>query len=191
MKVSKEEILSYLTLRNAFLLFTAFVVYNTVSQIVYYRFFHPLRKFPGPFWASVTRLWLGWHCWRQDELDIIYQLHEKYGSLSIVPSIETLYAHLYPRACSPHHTNPALGQRLYQTPRDISPPSEQERPLCDRNIWKGGVVVQHQTAQSPRSLAQDCRRAIQLQQYQENGAYDRRAHGGVGGIHQVTVRQDG
>ncbi|TGO77398.1 hypothetical protein BELL_0110g00210 [Botrytis elliptica] len=28
-----------------------------IYQIVYYRYFHPLKDFDGPFWGSVTRLW--------------------------------------------------------------------------------------------------------------------------------------
>ena len=28
------------------------------SCFLYYRFFHTLSKYPGPFWASFTSLWL-------------------------------------------------------------------------------------------------------------------------------------
>ncbi|CAK7221894.1 hypothetical protein SBRCBS47491_004685 [Sporothrix bragantina] len=34
-----------------------FVIYS-VSWIIYTRFFHPLARYPGPFWASVSRFWM-------------------------------------------------------------------------------------------------------------------------------------
>ncbi|MCJ1298322.1 hypothetical protein MMC08_001111 [Hypocenomyce scalaris] len=77
-----------LTARNGFLVAAAFLVYKVVSQLIYYRFFHPLRKFPGPFLASVTRAWIGWHCYQQTELETIYKLHEKHGPvLRITPTL--------------------------------------------------------------------------------------------------------
>jgi hypothetical protein len=78
-----QTLVGYLSFPNVSLTFTAFIAYKIVAQIVYYRFFHPLRKFPGPFWPSVTRLWIGWHCWRQTELETIYRLHEQYGQLPL------------------------------------------------------------------------------------------------------------
>jgi hypothetical protein len=50
-----------------------------ISYAIYQRFFSPLAKVPGPFWASITPLWRvsrvlkgNWH------LENI-ALHEKYG----------------------------------------------------------------------------------------------------------------
>ena len=80
MQVLNQSFLNNFSLRGVFLAFIVFIAYKTISQVVYYRFIHPLRKFPGPFWPSVTRLWIGWHCWRQTELETMYKLHEKYGS---------------------------------------------------------------------------------------------------------------
>lgn len=48
-------------------------------QVVYYRLFHPLRKFPGPFWGSVTRLWITYHNIKGDEPETLQELHRKYG----------------------------------------------------------------------------------------------------------------
>lgn len=50
--------LSFLGLRNLVLTILGYLVARAVYQIVYYRYFHPLSKFPGPFWGSVTRLWI-------------------------------------------------------------------------------------------------------------------------------------
>jgi hypothetical protein len=41
---------------------------------VYTRLIHPLKHIPGPFWASVTRLWMIHHVLRG-------ALHQKYGPL--------------------------------------------------------------------------------------------------------------
>jgi hypothetical protein len=50
--------LAFLSFRNLVLAIFGYVVARVVYQIVYYRYFHPLSKFPGPFWGSVTRLWI-------------------------------------------------------------------------------------------------------------------------------------
>lgn len=58
----------------------SYIIFSIVYQIVYYRFFHPLSKFPGPFWASVTRLWIAYHNLKEDERFVEYELHKKYGN---------------------------------------------------------------------------------------------------------------
>ncbi len=60
------------------LLLAFLVVYETV-WIVYARFFHPLRKVPGPFLASVSRIWIIWNVSRADCEKTQRQLHEQYG----------------------------------------------------------------------------------------------------------------
>jgi hypothetical protein len=55
------------------------VVGSFVYQIIYYRFFHPLSKYPGPFWGSVTRLWITYHNIKGDEPETFQALHRKYG----------------------------------------------------------------------------------------------------------------
>lgn len=49
---------SFLTFRNLVLAILGYFITRVVYQIVYYRYIHPLSKFPGPFWGSVTRLWI-------------------------------------------------------------------------------------------------------------------------------------
>jgi hypothetical protein len=60
-------------------MFVSYYVVGFAYQIVYYRFFHPLSKFPGPFWASVTRLWTAYHSLNEDESSVLYEAHQKYG----------------------------------------------------------------------------------------------------------------
>jgi cytochrome P450 len=59
-------------------LIPAYLVY-ILSVVIYNRYFHPLRHFPGPFWASITSLWL-FKTYRLGKAnDIHHELHEKYG----------------------------------------------------------------------------------------------------------------
>lgn len=63
----------------AALLLLIYVLSSFVWQIVYYRLFHPLSKFPGPFWGSVTRLWVTYHNVKEDECQVFQALHRLYG----------------------------------------------------------------------------------------------------------------
>ncbi|KAL2822667.1 cytochrome P450 [Aspergillus granulosus] len=47
--------------------------------IVYARLFHPLARFPGPFWASISRVWTVLHVLPGDAEKTQRQLHAKYG----------------------------------------------------------------------------------------------------------------
>ncbi|KAH6886175.1 flavonoid 3',5'-hydroxylase [Thelonectria olida] len=61
---------------------------SILYQIVYYRFFHPLAHFPGPFWGSVTRLWITYHNVRGRENDVCEELHKKFGPvMRVTPSM--------------------------------------------------------------------------------------------------------
>lgn len=68
-----------LTVTNVFLALVIYFLCRVGYQIINYRFFHPLSKFPGPFWASVTRLWIAYHNLKEDECAVEWKLHEKYG----------------------------------------------------------------------------------------------------------------
>ncbi|OJZ82424.1 hypothetical protein ASPFODRAFT_211126 [Aspergillus luchuensis CBS 106.47] len=83
-----EDLLSKVTTTNVILGLVAYVVLQFMYQIVYYHFFHPLAKFPGPFWGGVTRLWIAWHNLRETELQTVYDLTKKYGPVvRITPTL--------------------------------------------------------------------------------------------------------
>jgi cytochrome P450 len=83
-----DDLLSLLTLYNAFLALITYVILQFLHQIIYYRYFHPLSKFPGPFWASVTRLWIAYHNLKGDEYQVVYELHKKYGPvIRVTPTL--------------------------------------------------------------------------------------------------------
>ncbi|PYH98064.1 cytochrome P450 [Aspergillus ellipticus CBS 707.79] len=56
------------------------VAASTLVYVIYQLWFHPLSKFPGPFWAKMTCLYSGYHAWKGDlHLDML-RCHEKYGN---------------------------------------------------------------------------------------------------------------
>ncbi|KAL4881002.1 cytochrome P450 [Aspergillus karnatakaensis] len=52
-----------------------------VAWIFYARWLHPLARFPGPFWASVSRVWTVLHVLPGDAEKTQKKLHEKYGPI--------------------------------------------------------------------------------------------------------------
>ncbi|KAK1625356.1 flavonoid 3',5'-hydroxylase [Colletotrichum phormii] len=80
--------MALLSFGNILLLSAAYVLWKVLYQFVYYRFFHPLAKFPGPFWGSVTRLWITYHNVKEDECRVNQALHKKYGPvIRITPTM--------------------------------------------------------------------------------------------------------
>lgn len=78
-------------------------------QAVYYRFFHELSKFPGPFWASATRLYITYWNLKETEHVHMLHLHQKYGTVLRVHSFR---GELTPyRASRENYTNAAGRQR--------------------------------------------------------------------------------
>lgn len=66
-------------------LFSVIVAYYVLKfgyQVIYYHFFHPLSKFPGPFWASATRLYITFWNLKETEHEHMLDLHRQYGMLS-------------------------------------------------------------------------------------------------------------
>lgn len=59
----------------------AFLVAAIFIYVLYFRFFHPLASIPGPFAASLSRLWLAKHVWDADMIWTVMDLHKKHGPL--------------------------------------------------------------------------------------------------------------
>ena len=57
----------------------AILPFLLVFQVIRYRYLHPLKEYPGPFWAGVTRLWLAWHSYHGTELEACRNAVIKYG----------------------------------------------------------------------------------------------------------------
>ncbi|QPC70454.1 hypothetical protein HYE68_001206 [Fusarium pseudograminearum] len=73
--------MALLSIVNVALLGVAYFVACAVWQVVKYRFLHPLAKFPGNFWGSVTRLWITYHNVEADECETFQELHKKHGPI--------------------------------------------------------------------------------------------------------------
>jgi hypothetical protein len=50
-----------------------------ILWIIYARWFHPCSQFPGPFLASVSRMWLVCQVLRKNVDNEDRELHRKYG----------------------------------------------------------------------------------------------------------------
>jgi hypothetical protein len=51
-----------------------------IWRMVYNRYFHPLKRYPGPWLASITRLWLAWHHFWGTELQAQWELIKRHGT---------------------------------------------------------------------------------------------------------------
>ncbi|KAH8743294.1 isotrichodermin C-15 hydroxylase [Diaporthe sp. PMI_573] len=49
------------------------------GYVIYQVYLHPLARFPGPFWASVTDLWQTYQCLTLKQPYTLMELHAKYG----------------------------------------------------------------------------------------------------------------
>ena len=58
---------------------SAVAVGTLIAKGIYNRYFHPLRDFPGPFWASVSDFWKLYICLTKESHTISIKLHKKYG----------------------------------------------------------------------------------------------------------------
>lgn len=84
---------SYLTPLSVSVAVLLSVSVKILYQFAYYRYFHPLSIFPGPFLGSFTRLWIAYHNYRSTELELEYALHKKYGRFlaAFTPCIDALH----------------------------------------------------------------------------------------------------
>jgi|SRR5277367_1113914 len=81
----------------------AVIITLLLGFIVKRRYLSPLRRFPGPFWASVTRWWLVRSIFCGDHEKTMRRLHAKYGpiirispfevAISEPEAIKTIYGH--------------------------------------------------------------------------------------------------
>ncbi|EXK86379.1 hypothetical protein FOQG_09651 [Fusarium oxysporum f. sp. raphani 54005] len=60
---------------------SAAVGFLVLVYIFYYRYLHPLAKYPGPPLASVTNLWKTYHLWSLHLPHTLVRLHEQYGDV--------------------------------------------------------------------------------------------------------------
>lgn len=83
-------------------------IVNIALYILYQRYYHPLSGIPGPFWASITRLWLVQKSRMLQRHRIEMDLHKKYGKIVRISPNEVCisdlkYTKLIYGANSPFH----------------------------------------------------------------------------------------
>ncbi|KXT13724.1 hypothetical protein AC579_10058 [Pseudocercospora musae] len=109
-----------------------------LTYFLYNRYFHPLCNIPGPFFASISPLWLVYQCYhrRRPRLDI--QLHKIHGSIVRVSPNEIIFS-------NPDHFREVYGagtkftkSRFYEAPTDRSqePGWEKLDMLVEKDIEK-------------------------------------------------------
>ena len=65
---------------TALLLLPFLATITYLSALILFRvYFHPLSKYPGPFWAKITDLYSTYHAWKGDRHLEFWRSHEKYG----------------------------------------------------------------------------------------------------------------
>lgn len=52
---------------------------RAIAWAIYYRYFHPYKNYPGPFWASITSLWYFRAVRHARGQDTQLAIHKKYG----------------------------------------------------------------------------------------------------------------
>lgn len=60
-------------------LLVLFASAGVLAIVVYRLHFHPLSRYPGPFWARITSFPSYWHTLRQDRHIWLWRLQEEYG----------------------------------------------------------------------------------------------------------------
>ncbi len=73
-----------------------------IVTVVYNGVFHPLARYPGPFWARILPMYAIYHTYCKDLHQNIRRCHETYGQTSLDRSLifmHTLRLILYCRSC--------------------------------------------------------------------------------------------
>ncbi|KAI0444175.1 putative cytochrome P450 monooxygenase [Xylaria telfairii] len=63
------------------LLVFAVAILLIVFRLIYNLFLHPLRSFPGPWYATSSIAWHAYHAWAGTQHEAIHALHLKYGAV--------------------------------------------------------------------------------------------------------------
>ena len=99
--------------------FTIILCLWLTISIAYYRCFHQLSRFPGPFLASFTNLWKVYHVYVGDLEHVLLSVHRKHGKIvrigpnhldfSDASAVKSIYGsgRAFPKRCS-IVTTPAL-----------------------------------------------------------------------------------
>lgn len=74
---------------DVFPLLVLFAAVGVLAIVVYRLHFHPLSRYPGPFWARITSFPSYWHTFRQDRHIWLWRLQEEYGKCHLDPAFRS------------------------------------------------------------------------------------------------------
>ncbi|KAF2649983.1 cytochrome P450 [Lophiostoma macrostomum CBS 122681] len=74
-----SSLLSHVSYPNVFGLCASIALAYVVTTAIYRLYFHPLARFPGPFWAKLSVFPSWWHTRTCDRHLWLYSLQQKYG----------------------------------------------------------------------------------------------------------------
>lgn len=104
--------MALISLLNTWTLIPSAVGLYLAVYIVYYRYLHPLAKYPGPFIASLTDLWQTYQFMTLQQPYYLTKLHKKYGPI----------VRYGPDKLSVTHESAI--KAIYQTPARLMPKTE-------------------------------------------------------------------
>ena len=83
-----------------FLSAVCLVILAVVGQSIHNRYFHPLRRHPGPIWASITDLYKLYALWAKHIPTSQLALHRKHGMLLAFEQVVMLHTLMMVKAVS-------------------------------------------------------------------------------------------
>jgi hypothetical protein len=81
--MSQQESVGGMMYSSVWAIATSTALCYIVYTVIYRLYFHPLAKFPGPFWARLTVFPSWWHTRTGDRHIWLYSLQEEYGKCKI------------------------------------------------------------------------------------------------------------
>ena len=80
--MDRVGIVELLSLRAGFYTCLLLLPMYIVSWVIYTHYFHPLSAIPGPFWASISRVWLAKLAAGGKLEEVMRNLHRELGTCS-------------------------------------------------------------------------------------------------------------
>ncbi|KAI0532407.1 cytochrome P450 [Xylaria digitata] len=87
-----RELPQELTLRNTIVIVVGLMLTFQIFDVIYNVYFHPLARFPGPFWARASLLWRFYHTMSGRAHRVIQAQHRIYGPVFRVSPNELSFA---------------------------------------------------------------------------------------------------
>ena len=161
-----EELDTYSTttkiLTTIFLASTGYIVVSFLYQIIHYRYFHPLKDIPGPFWATVTRIWGAYHNFLSDETLLTYAWLKKHnGSISSNP-LSSPHSNYANSNCCSYLSKPSLSQFCQVPYNNLPPHCCQISNVHYRLFRRSWISLQHPTSCRARLSSKADRRSVLL-----------------------------